>query len=203
MKCDDALNLLSSNLDAELPGAERVALDEHLTACPACRESADALALQNANLTRAFAPHRRSAFAVAERVIAQLPTSNRVTAQRSFWNRISPLLAAAAGFAIALMVFRPWNDSNVPKNIGSVPTTGPTAQPAPIAQLALATGLVEFRCPGADWRPLETGGPVPAGTDVRTGPKVRCEFKMTDGSEVRLNTESEAKLQGPRKIEVA
>src|SRR5688572_14597166 len=107
MNCDDALNLISARLDGELSADRRAPLEEHLASCPACREVADGLDLQNAQLSRAFAPRRRAAGELAERVIGQLPagTATRVTARRSFWAAWSPMLAAAAGFAVALMVF--------------------------------------------------------------------------------------------------
>jgi ferric-dicitrate binding protein FerR (iron transport regulator) len=208
MRCDEAVNLISSNLDGEIARDDRSGLDEHLSTCPACREIAGELTLQNAQLTRAFAARRRAAGDLAERVIAQLPTSSVVTRRRSFWSTWSPLLAAAAGFAVALMIFRPWNANraggvNPVNQVINVPSTGTTPKDM-VARLALATGRV-FVCPsGSDqWRPLETGGQVEPGAAVRTDPKARCEFKMADGSEVRLNSDTQATLHAPRKVEVA
>jgi len=88
------------------------------------------------------------------------------------------------------------------KNGGAVATTA-SARPAAVGQLALATGAV-FVCPSdsKDWAPLASGGAVEAGMRVRTGPKVRCEFRMADGSEVRLNADSEVTLRSPRRVDV-
>src|SRR5215211_7067669 len=109
MQCDEAVNLISSNLDGEIARDDRTVLDAHLQSCPACRRTADELSLQNAQLTRAFGFRRRAAADLAERVITRLPISTVVTRRRSFWSTWSPLLAAAAGFAVALVIFRPWN----------------------------------------------------------------------------------------------
>jgi hypothetical protein len=38
---------------------------------------------------------------------------------------------------------------------------------------------------------------------VRTGPNVRCEFKLTDGSEVRLNSDTQVTLASPRRVDLS
>jgi hypothetical protein len=208
VNCDQAINLISARIDNEITPSDRAALDSHLSICPACRVTADALAQQDELLDRAFAPRRAAATAVADRVIAQLQTvaplktSAPRTTQKSFWsNWARPLLAAAAGFALAILITRPWNKPvTTPLAVG----TTTAVKPQPIAQLSLATGAV-YVCPrdSTQWHALETGGPVEAGAKIRTGPKVRCEFKLADGSEVRLNSQTEVCLPAPRRVEVA
>src|SRR5256885_726673 len=96
------------------------------------------------------------------------------------------------------MIFPPW----APKQpLTTTQTINPTPQPATtqsipstpsVAQLALATGKVEIRPKGVQqWRAMETGGSVPAEAQVRTGDGVRCEFALSDGSQVRLNQGTE------------
>src|SRR5207248_3265153 len=96
------------------------------------------------------------------------------------------LLAAAAGFVIAFVLFHRPPDVHLGQPIVQDSTTQPTTTttattqpaPAPVARLALATGKVLFCCPGnSGWSPMPTGGEVPPGTRVRTGPDVRCEFQ--------------------------
>jgi hypothetical protein len=191
------------------------------------------MALQHAELGRAFALRRLAAAAMAERVIANLnpgatgtpkmgamkvptplgPGNVYPTVQRSWWASWGrTALAAAAGFALAILVTRPW--SKAPGHpVAQNPTTSqsttriaPVDPPAvrPVAQLALSTGAV-FVCPSNsdDWRALESGGAVAAGMRVRTGPKVACEFKMADGSEVRLNADTQVTLASTRRVDVA
>src|SRR5207248_4974022 len=126
------------------------------------------------------------------------------TAQRSYYSPSArPHLAAAAGFALTILITRPWHKPNT-SPVAAGTTTTSAVKPQPIAQLSLATGAV-FVCPANSdqWHALETGGPVEAGAKIRTGPKVRCEFKLTDGSEVRLNSQTEVCLPAPRRVEVA
>src|SRR5690349_2994481 len=72
MTCDEAENLISARVDGELRADDpaNVALDAHLAECAACRAAAEAMLLQDAAIARAFAPARRSAADVAERVVA-------------------------------------------------------------------------------------------------------------------------------------
>jgi hypothetical protein len=197
MTCDDALNLLCARIDGELSSEDRARLDAHLCDCHACRATAEAFALQDADLRRASHADRLAADALADRVIAQLP---RPRTLRLPW--LTGILSAAAGFALAFALF---HRATTPS--GGTPIAHPASQPtsAPVvAQLALATGAVQFRCPGdADWCPMPTGGAVPAGASVRTGPDVRCELRTADGSEVRLNAATEIQLQSPRRFSLA
>jgi hypothetical protein len=203
MNCDESLNLIGARLDGELSPDDRVQLDAHLAECAACRGTSDAMTAQHVELSRAFAPRRRAAREVAERVIAQLP---RRSAWRIPW--MTMIVSAAAGFAVAFGVFhRPAERTGtnpIAGTQGNPPTTVAATKAAPVAQLALATGAVEMCCVGdTGWSPMPTGGEVAAGTRVRTGPDVRCELKMSDGSEVRLNAGTEVKLASPRRVELA
>jgi ferric-dicitrate binding protein FerR (iron transport regulator) len=217
VNCEQANNLISARIDRELNAADTAALDAHLAECAGCHAVADALAAQDEQLHRAFAPRHAAATMLAERVIAELDipstpqTSQQPATDRSWWASWGkPLLAAAAGFVLAILLTRPWADhTGQPAAIGPahpVTTAILTSKPSiqSIGQLALATGAV-FVCPSdsQQWRPLESGGAVAAGTKVRTGSKVRCELKMTDGSEVRLNADTEVMLPAPRRVEVA
>ena len=186
MTCDESQNFINARLDGELMAEDRAALDAHLAGCAACRATMELAAIQHNELLRAFAPRRRAARDVAERAISQLP---RKLNRRMAW--LPMLLSAAAGFAIAFGFFR----TQPQGGIAIHPVSQPTSQPVPVAQLALATGAVQFLCPGdKDWCAMATGGSVPAGAQVRTGPDVRCEFRAADGSEIRLNADTHIRL---------
>jgi ferric-dicitrate binding protein FerR (iron transport regulator) len=213
VNCEQADIFISARIDGEIAEDDRSQLEQHLAECSGCRAVADALASQEAELDRAFAPRRAAATMLAERVIARLeipPAQSelkpRTSTDRSWWASWGkPLLAAAAGFGLAILVL------HSPKTRDHT-VIGPTAHPVttalmvakPVGQLALATGAV-FVCPADSdqWRPLESGGAVQAGMKVRTGSKVRCEFKLADGSEVRLNSDTQVTLPAPRRVEVA
>jgi hypothetical protein len=206
MQCEDALNLISARLDGELSSDDRQRLDAHLGECADCRATAEAMQLQDAQLVRGFAPHRRAAVEVADRVSAQLRPAPRVRPGR--W--IPVFAAAAAGFLLAVLLLRPWQKvieiqpvRGGPSVATSQERTAPHPQYASIGRLDIATGAVQVLAPGqSDWEPMATGASVPASARVRTGPGVRCEFAMSDGSEVRLNENSELLLSEPRRLDL-
>src|SRR5260370_14363548 len=106
MDCEQALAFLTAAIDRETQPDENVRLRAHLQECPACRASADAFRLQDADLRRLFASRRRAAAGVAARVIAQLAASPVRSRRRLPWLPI--VVAAAAGFLLAVLRFRPW-----------------------------------------------------------------------------------------------
>ena len=204
MNCEQANNVLSARIDGEISPGDSVALDEHLAQCADCRSAADALAMQDALLMRAFAPRRQAAVQIAQHSVERLQAPRQFLRQ---WLTIG--LAAAAGFLLALLIFRPWVRQE-PKIVKQTANPSPTTQPqvvvAPmvVAELTLATGKVEILPPHADqWRTMETAGAVPVDARVRTGPAVRCEFSLRDGSIVRLNENSELHFANTRKLELA
>jgi len=215
MQCDRCLNLLPAHVDGELSRAETAEVEAHLVGCAACQAELDALAAQDVALDGAFAPRRAAAEGVAtaalERIATLAPAQAAPPAVRQprFWlGPVKLFAAAAAGFLLAVLILRPGTPPPAPVVIAP-PTTHPAARPpatapAPIATLALATGAIEVCYSGdADWRPLATGGAVPADTRVRTGAKVRCEFKTPDGSEIRLNELTEVHLRTPRTFDLS
>src|SRR5687768_2641675 len=112
MNCDRANNLLSAYADGELDAGERVDVEGHLSTCAACRSAAEALRLQDADLRRAFAPRRRAAAAVAERLELESPAGPspapaRTGATGRRWWGVA-VAAAAAGFLLAVALLRLW-----------------------------------------------------------------------------------------------
>jgi predicted anti-sigma-YlaC factor YlaD len=196
--CDKALTLLSAQLDREIRPEERPVLESHLAKCPGCRVAADAFRLQDADLRRAFAPRREAAARVAERVIARLPAGRANGRAPLRW--VPLVLAAAAGFLLAVGVFRPWQ----PRPGGT--TTGPEtpAEPKPTVLLTLATGAVEVMLPGKSaWEPLPAGSAVEVGATIHTPSQVRCTFCTADGSEVRLNSGTQVRFDTGRRLALA
>jgi ferric-dicitrate binding protein FerR (iron transport regulator) len=199
MDCDQALTLFVAYMDREIQPEDRLRLNAHLKECAACRSTADAWQRQDRNLRHAFLPRRRAVAAVAQRVIAQLPAAPARGRRRLSW--LPMLLAAAAGFLIAVLVFRPWQKTGyevaihpkLPENLG--PET---------VLLAVATKAVEVLTPGqSSWRTLPAGGAIAIGSRVRTLPQVRCEFRMADGSEIRLNGDTELSFTAHRRLELS
>jgi hypothetical protein len=199
MDCEQALILLVAEMDQEIQADERTVLARHLSGCADCRAAASAFRLQDADLRRAFAPRRRAVDDLAGRVIAQLrPIPNKA------WGRVSwlPMLAAAAaGFLIAVLVFRSWEKA---------PQTARESDSQPSDKLemeslllAISNGAVEIQTPGSGvWQDLKTGAKVTPGSRVRTAAAVRCELRTVDGSEVRLNHSTELLFKADRLFEL-
>ena len=93
MDCEQALALLSAELDREAQTGDSALLAAHLETCPACREAALAQRLQDADLRRAFSARRRAVATVTDRVLASLPTQPPPAKRRLQW---FPLTMSAA-----------------------------------------------------------------------------------------------------------
>jgi hypothetical protein len=113
------------------------------------------------------------------------------------------ILAVAAGFLLAVILFQPWQRQPValqPRE--SIP--GPPAE-SPVAHLVVATGDVEMRSPPErDWQafPQVKTFTCPSGSEVRTGGDVRCELQTADGCVIRLNCDTEIALASPTAVTI-
>ncbi len=114
-------------------------------------------------------------------------------APRVAWGQV--IIGLAAGFFLALMLWRPWQ---LP-----VPMTAALPPARPIARMELAWGPVEmksaseipfFACP--------TNAPLPRDSVVRTGPDARCEIALDDGNALRLDCNTEVTLRESEVVEV-
>src|SRR5262245_22431623 len=103
MDCEQALALISAQIDREIEPDDRTWLDVHLQECPACRATADAFALQDSDLRRTFAPRREAVAALAERVSGRLSSSEgrSVSPNHLATRRLPRQLAWAVGAAAA------------------------------------------------------------------------------------------------------
>jgi len=202
MDCSAALNLYNAWLDGELDRGELTALEAHLAGCGDCRAAADALKLEDADLRRAFAPRRQAADTIARRAMEQLRCEVRPPRVRRAWPSLAT--AAAAGFLLAVAVLRPWQG---PREAAPLLVEGPSERP--IARLALATGATEMCPPGGSdsgelaWYACPESSAIEPGACVRTGALGCCELDTTDGSQIRLNTDTEVRLKQPRQLDMA
>jgi ferric-dicitrate binding protein FerR (iron transport regulator) len=211
MDCEQSLTLITARLDGEIDRGESALLEGHLQECASCRTAADGLRQQDRALRQAFSSRRQAAAAVAERVVTRVRPAPRSTLHRFGW--VAMLASAAAGFLLAVVVFRPWQKPEpdpwqtveVIGGEGRVWKAPGQAPPKPdTAMLAVASQAVEMLAPGtASWQVLKTGGEIAAGARVRTGPMSRCEFRTADGSEIRLNAGTEILFNANRSVEVA
>src|SRR5438045_171771 len=145
MNCQLATNLISSLIDGEISSSDQAALDDHLATCPACRATLDALRAQDSDLSKAFAPRRAAAAAVADRAIAQIHREHIQSARPRRFPFLNTLLSAAAGFVLALLIIRPCPKPNNHVNGCARPVTQPTDNA--LGHLPLATDTIEILPP--------------------------------------------------------
>ena len=210
MNCEEAANLICARMDGELAGDDTaaVALDAHLAECAGCRAAAEAMQLQDAALVRAFAPGRVVAEAVAERAVAAAFADERTPVPRAQVVYVRPprlrlwLTGAAASTVAACVIVAAatWG----PRLLRTGTPQVVTPAPQPFAQIALSTGDV-FTCPShgpQTWQPVGAGAALAEGDRVRTGPSARVEVRLADGSQVRLNGDTEACLAPGRIVDL-
>jgi hypothetical protein len=212
MNCHAAGELLNGWIDGQLPADDASALEDHLSVCAECRSLAEGLRIQDAELRRAFQPRRQAAQQVASRVLAALdqdsrPSPPRLTHSLRFgWGAL--LLAAAAGFLLAVILLQPWKRQPLafqPRNTSPVPQDEPPISQPPVAHLVVATGDVEMRSsPATDWQafPALKTFTCPSGSEVRTGDDVRCELETTGGCVIRLNEGTEIAIGSPTSVTI-
>jgi hypothetical protein len=207
MNCEQAKLLLNARFDRELDPADRTTLEAHLAVCVECRDHAQAFCTHDAELVRAFQPHRDAAGRLAERVINEMSIENRTPrastrARQSNW--VSLLLATAVGFLTAVTLFQPWkpeqivlHDSGSRMKHAIVPTS--------VAHMTIATGNVEFRQPSTgSWKSMKDISTFvcPSDGSVRTGKEVRCELKTADDCIVRMNGDTEVVFRSGRHVQL-
>src|SRR5262245_43015757 len=83
MDCEQALLLISAQLDREISAEQRAPIDEHLREWPSCRTTMEAFRLQDEELRRTFAERRQAVAEVAGRVHTQLPDTLPLAVQRA------------------------------------------------------------------------------------------------------------------------
>lgn len=186
-------------LNAALGGAPLDAdTERHLSSCAACRTLRDDLASQDRELRAAFEPLRGAATAAADAAIAAirrepldsasgLPRGGPASPQQKL--RFFPhVMAAAAGFLLAVIAFRPWQPVVVEKHLPVNPGQVPIPEKRPMAKLEVATGPVQSSRDGSTWSDVAVGGGCEMDTMVRSAPGAKAEFTLSDSSVVRLDS---------------
>jgi ferric-dicitrate binding protein FerR (iron transport regulator) len=198
MDCAQVQELLNAFVDVELPFDENARIEAHLESCADCQHLQQALLNQDAGLREAVASSRLAAQAIAERVNSEIRNQSRNGA----WPRLtSLLLAAAAGFLIAVGVFQPWRQRGVDTPI--VQIDPPPGEPKNPLALVVAKEPVEILLPGTTtWQTRKAGEALQFGCPIRTKPDSRCEIQTSDSSEIRLNGGTELSFQSARQIQL-
>jgi len=186
--------LLSAWIDRELPSDQLLQVEQHLASCAACKSLVEDMRRLDQQLRAKLVP---PADEVQRLIDSTMSASRRdaVPYRPRPWRTIAlAVSSAAAGFLLAVILLPElFNKPVVSKVVSS--STQPTLD-LPI-QLALAIGVVEIEDQGT-WKPLATGTKLQAGQRLRTPERSRCELRCADGSEIRLNSNSEIIVHSPR-----
>jgi len=124
MKCDEVRKRLDEYLDGELSTEEAAAVEEHLTACGACRAEHEALK-QTVSLVRSLPkaePPRDLSARIEASIGQQAALRKRAAVLR--WARVGGWVAAAATLLIVIR-YAPWGTERVREERGpAAPPTG-------------------------------------------------------------------------------
>ncbi|HZY87780.1 MAG TPA: VIT domain-containing protein, partial [Gemmataceae bacterium] len=184
MDCEQALALISAQIDREIEPADRERLELHLADCPACRATADAFALHDEELRHSFAPRREAAVLTAERVTSQLAPPRLIP--RHTRSQLVLVLGAVAAAACVVAAVRWW-----PRQPGN---------PEQVTDHGTGPARVTFDLLTPRERPaapalakLEVGG------TVRTGAGERRRLGLPDGSVLYVDQNTALRLDADRR----
>ncbi|MEX2318050.1 MAG: zf-HC2 domain-containing protein [Pirellulales bacterium] len=201
MRCQEVLNQLNARADGELQPEDAAEIEAHLAECDECRSEAETIDAIVAELRQAFVPRREAAARLAEgaaaavRVAAVAPASvatRPAAAPRFAWAQI--LAGLAAGFLLAVTLFRPWQPLVVASSEAQRRNT--------YARMTVASAPVEVWTTPQDAYRCPSGGEIKRDSIVRTGPDDRCEISLLNGNALRLDCNTEVRLLDSDVIEV-
>lgn len=111
LSCDQALELMSARLDGPLSREETEELEEHLSACPACRALSDELALLHQELpTLAAQPPAGLKEGVMDQIRASKVTPFQSKKSRWRWRSLASLAAVAVLALVAVGAMDQWRE---------------------------------------------------------------------------------------------
>lgn len=222
--CFNIQSQLSAWIDGELSENDSESVRVHIAECPECRSWEQSLQQLDMLLDKTVSEYADVAERIAANVLNQVnpgvspvpvrtksqlvsnstkPSAGRLT------RFLSPLVAAAAGFLLAWILFGPAShdiaqldkprSESGRKNLGS-----PDVEPV-LAHLVASTGNVEYRPPDqTDWLILDHASSFRCspGSEVRTPAGIRCELQTEDRCTIRLNETTQVAFRSPHEIEL-
>jgi ferric-dicitrate binding protein FerR (iron transport regulator) len=208
MNCEHAENLMAEEIAGELSDTDRAALEGHLAQCERCRQVQAEWREDDQQLRAGFASWRGAGENVAARTIRQLHREQSAPAMAGAPRRWPMFLVGlAAGFLLALVLWRPWGEAPVaiapPESHDPPPTEVAPPIPASRPVLASVVGNVEVRHDDkGDWVAAQVGNEISKGCEIRTQADGLCEFVCPTGETARLNTDSQMQVHEQHDLEL-
>jgi hypothetical protein len=194
MNCASIQPLLSAWMDRELSSDQLLQVEEHLANCATCKSMQEDMQRLDQQLQVNLSPSPEELQWLIDSTM-QASQPDVVSFRPRLWRTIALAVAsAAAGFLLAVLLLPEIFNKPVISKVASCSTQPNLDLPI---QLALAIGVVEVEEQGS-WKSLATGTKLQAGQRLRTPGRSRCELRCVDGSEIRLNGDSEIIVYSPR-----
>lgn len=186
LSCDEALELISARLDGALSEEEKNRLEEHLSACPACRALSAELEVLHQELPQLAAqPPAGLKEGVMDRIHASKVTPFQGKKRQWRWRSLASLAAVLAIVLIGAGTMGQWRTSGM---LGTGQSANSAAMPAP------AAGGSEENSAGGEIAPASTGLPqtetkqTPAGSgaaEAEAGSDGQTESGGSSGGDSR------------------
>ena len=213
MNCLEVNELLSMWVDGEASSSDSIAIEHHLSECDECKATADSVRTLDKSMKSAFASDRMRGNFVANAAIQELEKSSDQTNLDSkpwFGRFSSVVIATAAGFLIAVLIFQPWKPPRkviIEKFIEIEPDNSkPPIFTPPVARLINSIGEIEFRSPKSNRWQAVSGDETLAyskDTSIRTSNDVKCELITSDDCVLRLDGGTEVTFKSGSQVEIA
>lgn len=194
MNCASMQRLFSAWIDGEMNLSTREEAERHLADCPTCQAQLAEYQQLDQQLRHELRPAPLATKHLIHSTLAAFQSQPVVQRPRPWRVVALAVTSAAAGFLLAVALLPELVGIGKPATNQVVNTATSNALPI---QLALAIGVVEYEDQGV-WKPLATGATLQAGQHLRTLARSRCELRCADGSELRLNYESDVIVHSPR-----
>ncbi len=199
MNCEQALSLISAQIDREISAEERQALEEHLHECPQCRVTLEAFLHQDHELRQTFEPRREAVRDTVSAVAAQLPSGQPAD---SWSNRYTApiLLVGSLAATIAFITALAWYPQS------ALPPARPDAgdvlvdSKERLEELSVQSAIPGLLTPRPRPVAARTPEPLKVGEELKTKAGQRRRVVLPDSSVLFVNQKTSLKVDGERSV---